>query len=75
MIQVTHATPGFLSLAPDAQMAALQSLKQSSALKSDDWLYSVPAEDIPGGLPDGSLYVFFAQNEVGGFTAMLGSEY
>jgi hypothetical protein len=43
--------------------------------KTDDWLYSVPAEEIPGGLPDGSLYIFFAQNELGGFTAMLGSEY
>ena len=75
MVPVTHATPGFLSLAPDAQTAALRSLSRRSALKTDDWLYSVPAEEIPGGLPDGSLYVFFAQNEAGGFTAMLGNEY
>lgn len=75
MVAVTHATPGFLSLTRQAQNAALVAVTRQSASKKDDWLYSVPAEEIPGGLPDGSLYVFFQQNETGGFTAMLGSEY
>lgn len=75
MVAVTHATPGFLSLTREAQNIALHSLARLCIDKTDDWLYSVPAEEIPGGLPDGDLYIFFAQNEAGGFTAMLGSEY
>lgn len=75
MVAITHATPGFLSLTRVAQNSALNTLARLCIAKSDDWLYSVPAEEIPGGLPDDSLYVFFAQNELGGFTAMLGSEY
>jgi hypothetical protein len=75
MVAITHATPGFLSLERPAQNAALHALARLCIEKRGDWLYSVPAEEIPGGLPDNSLYIFFAQNETGGFTAMLGSEY
>lgn len=75
MIAVTHATPGFLSLERPAQNAAVNILARLCIAKGDDWLYSIPAQEIPGGLPDGSLYIFFAQNEMGGYTAMLGSEY
>lgn len=75
MVAVTHATPGFLSLARQAQNVALRAAARQSLNKNNNWLYSVPANEIPGGLPDGSLYVFFQQNEFGGYTAMLGSEY
>ena len=71
---LTHATPGFLSLSPDAQAVSIASFQRQAAAE-DDHLYSVPVEEIPGGLPPASLYIFFAQNETGGYTAMLGEEY
>ena len=74
MRALSHATPGFLSLPPDAQVAAVASFRRQAA-EEDDHLYSVPVEEIPGGLPPGSLYIFFAQNETGGYTARLGEEY
>lgn len=80
MVAVTHATLGFLALVRPAQNAAINALARLCIAKNehtreDEWLYSVPANEIPGGLPDGSLYVFFQRNETGNFTAMLGSEY
>ena len=71
---VTHATPGFLGLSHAAQAVCLEAFHRQTASK-DDWMYSVPAKEIPGGLPGHSLFVFFEQNETGGFTALLGSEH
>lgn len=74
MKTVTHATPGFLGLSPDAQAYCLASFQRQAAAK-DDWCYSVPADEIPGGLPGISLFVFFEENETGGYTALLGEEH
>ena len=71
---VSHATPGFLGLSDEARRHCIASFHRQAA-KKDDWMYSVPAKEIPGGLNGRSIFVFFEQNETGGYTALLGEEH